>query len=63
VHKFPFLEISPIMKGTILYGPRDVRFEERDEPITAMTQIAIQEQLDSKGVDWMAKVSDDQYPR
>jgi hypothetical protein len=51
------------MKGTILYGPRDVRFEERDEPITAMTQIAIQEQLDSKGVDWMAKVSDDQYRR
>jgi len=20
------------MKGTILYGPRDIRFEERDEP-------------------------------
>ena len=20
------------MKGTVLYGPRDVRFEERDEP-------------------------------
>jgi hypothetical protein len=30
-------------------------------PITAMTHIAIQEQLDGKGVDWMAKVSDDQY--
>ena len=50
------------MKGTILYGPRDVRFEERDEPITTMTHIAIQEQLDSKGVDSMENVSDDQYP-
>jgi hypothetical protein len=28
---------------------------------TAMTHIAIQEQLDGKTVDWMEKVSDDQY--
>jgi len=27
----------------------------------AMTHIAIQEQLDGKTVDWMAKVSDEQY--
>jgi hypothetical protein len=40
-----------------------VRFKERPVPITAMTHIAIQEQLDSKGVDWMEKVSDDQYRR
>ena len=51
------------MKGTILYGLRDVRFEERDEPITAMTHIAIQEPVDSKGVDSMENVSDDQYRR
>ncbi len=30
-------------------------------PITAMTHIAIQEQLDGKTVDWMKKVSDEQY--
>src|SRR6185436_19738973 len=30
-------------------------------PTTAMTHIAIQEQLDGKTVDWMEKVSDDQY--
>jgi hypothetical protein len=30
-------------------------------PTTAMTHIAIQEQLDGKAVDWMEKVSDDQY--
>ena len=31
-------------------------------PTTAMTHIAIQETLDGKVVDWMEKVSDDQYP-
>ena len=30
-------------------------------PTTAMTHIAIQEQLDGKVVDWMEKVSDAQY--
>ena len=28
---------------------------------TAMTHIAIQEQLNGKAVDWMEKVSDEQY--
>jgi quercetin dioxygenase-like cupin family protein len=32
-------------------------------PTTAMTHIAIQEQLDGKVVDWMEKVSDEQYRR
>jgi quercetin dioxygenase-like cupin family protein len=30
-------------------------------PTTAMTHIAIQEQLDGKAVDWMEKVGDEQY--
>jgi quercetin dioxygenase-like cupin family protein len=30
-------------------------------PTTSMTHIAIQERLDDKVVDWMEKVSDDQY--
>jgi quercetin dioxygenase-like cupin family protein len=30
-------------------------------PTTAMTHIAVQEQLDGKLVDWMEKVSDEQY--
>jgi quercetin dioxygenase-like cupin family protein len=30
-------------------------------PTTAMTHIAIQEQLKGKVVDWMEKVSDEQY--
>ena len=30
-------------------------------PTTAMTHIAIQENLDGKTADWMEKVSDEQY--
>ena len=30
-------------------------------PTTGMTHIAIQEQLDGKAVDWLEKVSDEQY--
>lgn len=30
-------------------------------PTTAMTHIAIQEALDGKAVEWLEKVSDDQY--
>jgi quercetin dioxygenase-like cupin family protein len=30
-------------------------------PTTAMTHVAIQESLDGKAVDWLEKVSDDQY--
>ncbi len=32
-------------------------------PTTAMTHIAIQEQLEGKVVEWMEKVSDEQYSR
>jgi quercetin dioxygenase-like cupin family protein len=32
-------------------------------PTTAMTHIAIQEQLDGKSVEWMEKVTDEQYRR
>jgi quercetin dioxygenase-like cupin family protein len=30
-------------------------------PTTAMTHIAIEEELDGKWADWMEKVSDEQY--
>ena len=49
------------MRGAVLYGQRDVRFEERAVPTMAMTHIAIQQQLDGKTVDWMEQVSDEQY--
>ena len=43
------------MRGAVICGQRDVRFKERAMPITAMTHIAIQKQLDSKPVDWNGK--------
>jgi hypothetical protein len=49
------------MRGAVLYGQRDVRFEERAVPTMAMTHIAIQEQLDGKTVDWMEQESPQQY--
>jgi quercetin dioxygenase-like cupin family protein len=49
-------------------GPGDVVWFEPGEkhwhgaaPTTTMTHIAIQEKLDGKTVDWMEKVSDEQY--
>jgi quercetin dioxygenase-like cupin family protein len=49
-------------------GPGDVVWFEAGEKhwhgassTTAMTHIAIQEALDGKAVDWMEKVSDDEY--
>lgn len=38
-----------------------VTFEPGATPTTAMTHMAIQEQLDGKVVEWMEKVSDQQY--
>jgi quercetin dioxygenase-like cupin family protein len=32
-------------------------------PTTAMTHIAIQERLDGKAVDWLEKVTDEQYTK
>jgi hypothetical protein len=32
-------------------------------PTTAMTHIAVQESLNGKNVDWLQKVSDEQYRR
>jgi hypothetical protein len=42
-------------------GPPGEKHWHGAAPTTAMTHIAIQEQLDGKTVDWMEKVSDEQY--
>jgi hypothetical protein len=49
------------MRGAVLYGQRDVRFEERAVPTMAMTHIAIAEQRDGKAVDWMEPESSEQH--
>jgi len=56
----PVEEIHP---GDVIWFPPGVRHWHGATPTTAMTHIAIQEQLDGKVVDWMEKVSDEQYRR
>ena len=54
----PIEEIHP--GDVILISPGEKHWHGA-APTTAMTHIAIQEQLDGKTVDWMEKVSDEQY--
>jgi quercetin dioxygenase-like cupin family protein len=54
----PVEEIRP---GDVVSFPAGEKHWHGASPTTAMTHIAIQEQLDGKMVDWMEKVSDEQY--
>ena len=54
----PKTEIRP---GDIVWCPPKEKHWHGATTTTAMTHIAIQEQLDGKVVDWMEKVSDEQY--
>ena len=54
----PIEEIRP---GDVIWFPPGEKHWHGAAPTTAMTHIAIQEQLDGKTVDWMEKVSDEQY--
>jgi quercetin dioxygenase-like cupin family protein len=54
----PIEEIRP---GDVIWFPPGEKHWHGASPATAMTHIAIQEALDGKVVDWMEKVSDEQY--
>ncbi len=54
----PIEEIRP---GDVISIPPGEKHWHGAAPTTAMTHIAIQEYLDGKAVDWMEKVSDEQY--
>jgi len=56
----PIQEIRP---GDVVWIPPGVKHWHGAAPTTAMTHIAIQEHVDGKTVDWMEKVSDEQYGR
>jgi len=56
----PIEEIRP---GDMVWFPPGEKHWHGASPTTAMTHIAIQENLDDKVVDWMEKVSDEQYHR
>jgi quercetin dioxygenase-like cupin family protein len=53
--------IEEIRKGDVIWIPPGVKHWHGATPNTAMTHIAIQEQLNGKAVEWMEKVTDDQY--
>ncbi len=54
----PIEEIRP---GDVVWFPPGERHWHGAAPATAMTHIAIQEQLDGKVVDWLEQVSEEQY--
>ncbi|GKS57835.1 hypothetical protein YTPLAS18_13620 [Nitrospira sp.] len=53
--------IRRIQPGDVISCPPNKKHWHGATSTTAMTHIAIQEQLDGKVVDWMEKVSDEQY--
>jgi quercetin dioxygenase-like cupin family protein len=54
----PTEEIRP---GDVVWIPPGEKHWHGASPTTAMTHIAVQEKLDGKFVEWMEKVSDEQY--
>ena len=54
----PIEEIRP---GDVIWFSPGEKHWHGASPTTALTHIAIQEQLDGKAVEWMEKVSDEQY--
>lgn len=54
----PIEEIHP---GDVVWFPPGEKHWHGASPDTAMTHIAIQEQLDGKVVEWLEPVSDEQY--
>jgi quercetin dioxygenase-like cupin family protein len=53
--------IRKMLPGDVVWCPPDEKHWHGATANTAMTHIAIQEALDGKVVDWMEKVSDEQY--
>src|SRR5437870_9996624 len=53
--------IEEIRKGDVIWIPAGVKHWHGATPNTAMTHIAIQEELNGKAVEWMEKVTDEQY--
>ena len=56
----PIREIGP---GDVVWTPPGEKHWHGAAPDSTMTHIAIQEALDGKVVDWLEKVSDEQYGR
>src|SRR4051795_8647133 len=53
--------IRTILPGDVVWCPPNEKHWHGASSTTAMTHIAIQEELNGKVVDWMEKVTDEQY--
>src|SRR6266480_7684676 len=53
--------IEEIREGDVVWIPPGIKHWHGATPTTAMTHIAIQELLNGKNVEWLEKVSDEQY--
>jgi quercetin dioxygenase-like cupin family protein len=54
-------KIEEIRPGDVIWTPPGVKHWHGAAPTTAMTHMAIQDMAGGKNVDWMEKVSDEQY--
>jgi quercetin dioxygenase-like cupin family protein len=55
--------IEEVRSGDVVWFPPGEKHWHGASAATAMTHIAIQESLNGKNVDWLEKVSDEQYHR
>ena len=53
--------VEEIREGDVIWIPPGVKHWHGATPNTAMTHIAIKEELNGRAVNWMEKVSDKQY--
>ena len=53
--------IEDVRPGDIVWFPPGEKHWHGASPTTAMTHIAVQEQLDGRAVDWLEHVTDEQY--
>jgi len=53
--------VEEVYPGDVVWFPPGEKHWHGAAPTTAMTHIALQEQLDGKVVEWLEKVSDEQY--
>jgi quercetin dioxygenase-like cupin family protein len=53
--------VEPIRPGDVVWFAPGEKHWHGASPTTAMTHIAIQEALNGKAVDWMEKVTDEEY--
>ncbi len=56
-------EIVEIRAGDVIWCPPGHKHWHGATPTTAMTHIAVQESLNGKNVEWLKKVTDEEYLR